>query len=60
MEEAPGRLELWLHLAENCVLTTLQQGLDQVWQLLLLCLLCRICFRTRECTVVPWFDPLLS
>uniref|UniRef100_A0A8C5FCF9 Uncharacterized protein n=1 Tax=Gadus morhua TaxID=8049 RepID=A0A8C5FCF9_GADMO len=46
-EEAPGRLELWLHLAENCVLTTLQQGLDQVWQLLLLCLLCRICFRTR-------------
>ncbi|CAL8369194.1 unnamed protein product [Lota lota] len=45
--EAPGRLELWRHLAENCVLTTLQQGLDQVWQLLLLCLLCRICFRTR-------------
>ncbi|KAM4610802.1 protein-serine O-palmitoleoyltransferase porcupine-like isoform 1-T5 [Polymixia lowei] len=40
-----SRVEVWLHLAENCVLTTAQQGLEQVWWLLLLCLLCRLCFR---------------
>ncbi|XP_071385235.1 protein-serine O-palmitoleoyltransferase porcupine-like isoform X1 [Centroberyx affinis] len=41
----PSRLELWLQLAESCGLSTVEQGLQQVWRLLLLCLLCRLCFR---------------
>ncbi|XP_038577548.1 protein-serine O-palmitoleoyltransferase porcupine-like [Micropterus salmoides] len=32
-------------LAETCGLSTVQQGLQQVWKLLLLCLVCRLCFR---------------
>lgn len=43
-----SRLALWQQLAESCGLTTLQQGVQQVWQLLLLCLLCRCCFRLGE------------
>lgn len=42
------RLLLWQQLAESCGLATLQQGLQQVWKLLLLCLLCRLCFRLGE------------
>ncbi|XP_023283474.1 protein-serine O-palmitoleoyltransferase porcupine-like isoform X1 [Seriola lalandi dorsalis] len=40
-----SRLEVWQQLAENCGLITVQQGLQQVWTLLLLCLICRLCFR---------------
>ncbi|XP_056128805.1 protein-serine O-palmitoleoyltransferase porcupine-like [Lampris incognitus] len=40
-----SRLDLWLHLAENCILTTIQQAVEQVWLLLLLCVLCRLCLR---------------
>ncbi|XP_034552589.1 protein-serine O-palmitoleoyltransferase porcupine-like [Notolabrus celidotus] len=39
------RLALWQQLAESCGLSTVQQGLQQVWSLLLLCLICRVCFR---------------
>lgn len=45
------RLLLWQQLAESCGLATLQQGLQQVWKLLLLCLLCRLCFRLGESAV---------
>ncbi|XP_074538536.1 protein-serine O-palmitoleoyltransferase porcupine-like [Halichoeres trimaculatus] len=40
-----SRLALWQQLAESCGLITVQQGLQQVWGLLLLCLICRVCFR---------------
>lgn len=40
-----SRLALWQQLAESCGLATVQQGVQQVWRLLLLCLLCRCCFR---------------
>ncbi|XP_007231920.3 porcupine O-acyltransferase like isoform X1 [Astyanax mexicanus] len=40
-----GRQEFLQFLAEGCILPTAQQGLEQVWQLLLTCLLCRIIFR---------------
>lgn len=45
------RLLLWQQLAESCGLATLQQGLQQVWKLLLLCLLCRLCSRLGESAV---------
>ncbi|XP_076859760.1 porcupine O-acyltransferase like [Brachyhypopomus gauderio] len=40
-----GRQEFLLFLAEGCIVPTAQQGLEQVWQLLVLCLLCRIACR---------------
>ncbi|KAM3871810.1 protein-serine O-palmitoleoyltransferase porcupine-like [Diretmus argenteus] len=43
--ESPSRLEVWMQLAESCGISTIQQGLMQIWRLLLLCLSCRICFR---------------
>lgn len=42
-----SRLELWGELAQSCGLGTLQQGWEQVWRLLLLCLLCRLNFTLR-------------
>uniref|UniRef100_A0AAZ3P487 Porcupine O-acyltransferase like n=1 Tax=Oncorhynchus tshawytscha TaxID=74940 RepID=A0AAZ3P487_ONCTS len=39
------RIEFFQELAESCVLPTSQQGVEQVWQLLLLCLLCRLLCR---------------
>ncbi|XP_072537945.1 porcupine O-acyltransferase like [Salminus brasiliensis] len=43
--ESFGRQEFLQFLAEGCILPTAQQGLEQVWQLLLVCLLCRIVCR---------------
>ncbi|AWP09185.1 putative protein-cysteine N-palmitoyltransferase porcupine-like [Scophthalmus maximus] len=40
-----SRLQVWQQLAQSCGLSTAQQGLQQVWRLLLLCLVCRLCFR---------------
>ncbi|XP_035511765.1 protein-serine O-palmitoleoyltransferase porcupine-like [Morone saxatilis] len=40
-----SRLEMWQELAEMCGLITVQQSLQQVWRLLLPCLICRLCFR---------------
>uniref|UniRef100_A0A4W6CUZ8 Porcupine O-acyltransferase like n=1 Tax=Lates calcarifer TaxID=8187 RepID=A0A4W6CUZ8_LATCA len=40
-----SRVAFWQELAESCGLVTVQQGLQQVWRLLLLCLICRLCFR---------------
>ncbi|KAJ8016375.1 hypothetical protein DPEC_G00006560 [Dallia pectoralis] len=39
-----SRMEFFQELGESCVLPTAQQGVEQVWQLLLLCLLfCLLC-----------------
>ncbi|XP_063064833.1 porcupine O-acyltransferase like [Engraulis encrasicolus] len=38
--------ELFQELALGCVIPAAQQGFDQVWQLLLVCLLCRLFCRT--------------
>ncbi|XP_041860799.1 protein-serine O-palmitoleoyltransferase porcupine-like isoform X2 [Melanotaenia boesemani] len=40
-----SRLAVWQQLAESCGLSTVQQSVQQVWMLLLLCLVCRLCFR---------------
>uniref|UniRef100_A0A8C7QWG3 Uncharacterized protein n=1 Tax=Oncorhynchus mykiss TaxID=8022 RepID=A0A8C7QWG3_ONCMY len=40
-----NRIEFFQELAESCVLPTSQQGVQQVWQLLLLCLFCRLLCR---------------
>uniref|UniRef100_A0A8C7PJI2 Protein-serine O-palmitoleoyltransferase porcupine n=1 Tax=Oncorhynchus mykiss TaxID=8022 RepID=A0A8C7PJI2_ONCMY len=37
-----SRQEFFHELAEGCLLPTAQQGLEQVWQLLVICLLCRL------------------
>lgn len=54
------RLLLWQQLAESCGVSTLQQGLQQVWKLLLLCLLCRLCFRLGEMIIKPFAQGLCS
>ncbi|XP_068590021.1 protein-serine O-palmitoleoyltransferase porcupine-like [Cebidichthys violaceus] len=40
-----SRLLVLQQLAESCGISTVKQGLQQVWRLLLLCLICRLCFR---------------
>ncbi|XP_040049120.1 protein-serine O-palmitoleoyltransferase porcupine [Gasterosteus aculeatus] len=40
-----SRLLVLQQLAESCGVSTVQQGFQQVWRLLLLCLICRLCFR---------------
>nr|XP_057907768.1 protein-serine O-palmitoleoyltransferase porcupine-like isoform X1 [Doryrhamphus excisus]XP_057907769.1 protein-serine O-palmitoleoyltransferase porcupine-like isoform X1 [Doryrhamphus excisus] len=40
-----SRLLVWMQLAESCGVTTLQQGIQQVWMLLLICLISRLLFR---------------
>ncbi|XP_029574939.1 protein-serine O-palmitoleoyltransferase porcupine isoform X1 [Salmo trutta] len=37
-----SRQEFFHELVEGCILPTTQQGLEQVWQLLVICLLCRL------------------
>ncbi|KAG9270810.1 protein-serine O-palmitoleoyltransferase porcupine-like isoform X1 [Astyanax mexicanus] len=39
------RQEFFLELPSGCLLPTAQQGLEQVWQLLLICLVCRLLWR---------------
>ncbi|XP_042347694.1 protein-serine O-palmitoleoyltransferase porcupine-like [Plectropomus leopardus] len=40
-----SRLAVLRDLAESCGLSTVVQGVQQVWRLLLLCFMCRLCFR---------------
>ncbi|XP_008286782.1 protein-cysteine N-palmitoyltransferase porcupine-like [Stegastes partitus] len=47
-----SRLAVWQQLAESCGLSTVQQGVQQVWRLLLLCLVCRLCFRLGVASTV--------
>ncbi|XP_032420739.1 protein-serine O-palmitoleoyltransferase porcupine-like [Xiphophorus hellerii] len=46
------RLMMWQELAVSCGFTTLHQSLQQVWRLLLLCLICRVCFRLGVASAV--------
>nr|XP_046253288.1 protein-serine O-palmitoleoyltransferase porcupine-like isoform X2 [Scatophagus argus] len=55
-----SRLAVWRQLAESCGLSTVQQGLQQVWRLLLLCLLCRLCFRLGGVSTVKHIVSLLA
>lgn len=43
-----SRLLLWQQLFSSCGLVTLHQSLQQLWMLLLLCLLCRFTFTLGE------------
>ncbi|XP_062854399.1 porcupine O-acyltransferase like [Trichomycterus rosablanca] len=43
--ESFGRQEFLWFLAEGCIIPTAWQGLEQVWQLMLVCCLCRIICR---------------
>ncbi|XP_034029007.1 protein-serine O-palmitoleoyltransferase porcupine-like isoform X1 [Thalassophryne amazonica] len=45
------RLMVWMQLADSCGLSTLHQGVQQIWRLLLLCLLCRLFFRLGVSTM---------
>uniref|UniRef100_A0A3Q3LVA1 Protein-serine O-palmitoleoyltransferase porcupine-like n=1 Tax=Mastacembelus armatus TaxID=205130 RepID=A0A3Q3LVA1_9TELE len=47
-----SRLAVWQQLAESCGASTVQQGLQQIWRLLLLCLICRLCFRLGDVSIV--------
>ncbi|XP_035242755.1 protein-serine O-palmitoleoyltransferase porcupine-like isoform X2 [Anguilla anguilla] len=40
-----SRQEFFQELAEGCLLPTAQQGVEQVWQLLVICLACRLLWR---------------
>ncbi|XP_030640429.1 protein-serine O-palmitoleoyltransferase porcupine isoform X2 [Chanos chanos] len=40
-----SRQQFFQELAEGCLLPTAQQGIEQVWQLLVICLLCRLLWR---------------
>ncbi|XP_077080186.1 protein-serine O-palmitoleoyltransferase porcupine isoform X2 [Siphateles boraxobius] len=42
---ALSRQEFFQELGYGCLLPTVQQGLEQVWQLLLVCLVCRLLWR---------------
>uniref|UniRef100_A0A668A974 Porcupine O-acyltransferase like n=1 Tax=Myripristis murdjan TaxID=586833 RepID=A0A668A974_9TELE len=58
--EPSSMLALWLQLAESCGLSTVQQGLQQIWRLLLLCLLCRLCFRLGGMSTVKHMVSVLT
>lgn len=46
---ALSRQKFFEELAQGCLLPTAQQGLEQVWQLLVICLLCRLLWMLGEC-----------
>ncbi|XP_075937877.1 protein-serine O-palmitoleoyltransferase porcupine-like isoform X2 [Anarhichas minor] len=55
-----SRLLVLQQLAESCGVSTVQQGLQQVWRLLLLCLICRLCFRLGGVSTVKHVVSALS
>ncbi|KAM9351359.1 protein-serine O-palmitoleoyltransferase porcupine-like [Symphorus nematophorus] len=55
-----SRLALWQQLAESCGLSTVEQGVQQVWRLLLLCLICRLCFRLGDVPTVKHVTSVLT
>ncbi|KAM9752443.1 protein-serine O-palmitoleoyltransferase porcupine-like [Menidia menidia] len=57
--DASGRLAVWRQLAVSCGLSTAQQSLQQLWGLLLLCLLCRLCFRLEVAPAAKHLASLL-
>lgn len=46
-----SRQKFFQELAHGCLLPTAQQGLEQVWQLLVICLLCRLLWMLGESPV---------
>lgn len=55
-----SRLAMWQQLAESCGLSAVQQGVEQVWRLLLLCLICRVCFRLGPVSTVKHVVSVLA
>lgn len=49
---ALSRQKFFQELAHGCLLPTAQQGLEQVWQLLVICLLCRLLWMLGESPVI--------
>lgn len=49
-----SRQKFFQELAHGCLLPTAQQGLEQVWQLLVICLLCRLLWMLGESPVILW------
>ena len=47
-----SRQKFFQELAHGCLLPTAQQGLEQVWQLLVVCLLCRLLWMLGESPVI--------
>ncbi|KAL2103692.1 hypothetical protein ACEWY4_000560 [Coilia grayii] len=45
MPAAPSHQDFFAELPGGCLLPTVQQGLEQTWQLLLICLACRLLWR---------------
>lgn len=43
-----SRQKFFQELVQGCLVPTAQQGLEQVWQLLLICLLCRLLWMLGE------------
>uniref|UniRef100_A0A3Q3KDZ3 Porcupine O-acyltransferase like n=1 Tax=Monopterus albus TaxID=43700 RepID=A0A3Q3KDZ3_MONAL len=58
--DVSSRLVVWQQLAESSGLSTVQQGWEQVWRLLLLCLMCRLCFRLPGVSTVKHAVSVLS
>ena len=44
-----SRQEFFQQLLQGCLLPTAQQGLDQIWLLLAICLACRLLWRLGKC-----------
>lgn len=44
-----SRQEFFQQLLQGCLLPTVQQGLDQIWLLLAICLACRLLWRLGKC-----------
>lgn len=42
---ALSKQQFFQELGSGCLLPTVQHGLEQVWQLLLICLVCRLVWR---------------
>lgn len=47
-----SRQKFFQELAHGCLLPTAQQGLEQVWQLLVICLLCRLLWMLGESLLI--------
>lgn len=47
-----SRQKFFQELTHGCLLPTAQQGLEQVWQLLVICLLCRLLWMLGERSVL--------
>lgn len=50
-----SRQEFFQQLLQGCLLPTAQQGLDQIWLLLAICLACRLLWRLGKC--LPYGAP---